>query len=171
MVAMQAAAVSRVHKLQRRGLGSSRYGSIGYVHDDVVALQTRVGVQMVALAVVVEGCGSKIDPATMAAWDDVARRALAYDSADPDGGGGYDAMMAQGGAMLTELNSWGPRLTALGCSNAPPPAPVPATPSAPSTPENQIATALKWVAGAVIVGSVTWMVSPAVRAWARRVAA
>lgn len=107
----------------------------GIDRDSVVRTQASVATQMVATAVVVDGCKDKIDGPTMVQWEDLARRCLAFSSLVLPTFGPWDDQMATGASLLKELNAWGPKLSALGCSNTPPPAPVPQPPPPTSHPD------------------------------------
>lgn len=132
---------------KRRALSGTRYAKVGASHDDVVALQTRIADLSTQIAVVVEGCKSKLDAATLVTWDELAKRMLVFASADPS-----TANYAIGTALLTEANGFSGRLAAAGCSNAPPPVPVPAPAptSSPTSPFGDIADAAKWAAIALV---------------------
>lgn len=146
----------------RRSLArtSARLRTLGDARDDVVAEQTRVADQSTRIAVVVEGCAGKLSPSVQAQWSVLAAAALAYASADPS-----SVSVVQGGQVLANLNAFGVQLTGFGCSNVPPPVPLPATP-APSSPADTISSTVKWVAAAVAIAAIAYAASPAIRAWA-----
>jgi hypothetical protein len=139
---------------KRRALGIVRahrafpkYARVGASRDDTIALQTRVADLSTQIAVVVEGCKSKLDALMLVLWDNLAKRMLAFASADPS-----TANYAVGTALLTEANGYSAKLAAAGCSNAPPPVPVPAPPpTSPSTgPLGDISDIVKWAAIALV---------------------
>lgn len=122
------------------------HAPIGALRDDVVQWQTRVADQSTRLSVVVEGCKATLD--AQDAWSILAARALSYASADPD-----TVTVAQGVAIITDMNTFGDELRAAGCSDTPPPVPVPAPSS--SGGEDSITTIAGTVKTvAIVVGVV-----------------
>lgn len=114
-------------------VGPRRKAVVGVAHDDVVALQTRIGDATTQLSAAVDTCTS-LDAATKAAWFDVAKRSVAFVSASVPMLGDVSALYNTGLALQTELSGWPARLTAAGCTNVPvgpAPAPAPAPQPAP----------------------------------------
>lgn len=138
-------------------------GQTAPTRDDVVALQTRVADQSTRLAVVVEGCQANLSPTLNTQWNLLAARALAFASADPSTAN-YNA----GVQVLSDENSFGTQLTGAGCSGTPPPVPVPSSPPSSPTATDQIVTIVKWGAVAIVVASVAYAASPAIRAMVHR---
>jgi hypothetical protein len=109
-----------------------RRAVVGIAHDDVVALQTRLGDATTQLSAAVDGCAN-LDAATKAAWYDVAKRSVAFSSANVPILGDVSALYNTGLGLQTELAGWPARLKAAGCSNVPVgPAPAPAPAPQPS---------------------------------------
>lgn len=95
-------------------------------HDDVIALQTRLGDSTTQLSAAVDQCKT-LDAATQQAWFDVAKRSVAFVSTNVPLVGNVSALYSQGLGLQTELSTWPARLKAAGCTNVPVgPAPAPA---------------------------------------------
>jgi hypothetical protein len=104
---------------------------LGSDTEDIDAIRAFLAKNFVHLAATVESCKAKLDAATLARWNDFAKRLVAYQSAAAPTIL-TATFLAQGRKLRTETNGWIKTLTDAGCGDvakliaeAPPPKDAP----------------------------------------------